>query len=219
MRKYWLLIIALVLCATMAQAKDFDFNINYNWTVYSDKTLTTGSEVEAQFQWKNFYLFGSWAKSHMHFYGQDAGQPTIYGFGLGVNADVVKGLKVYGQAGYYFANMQMERADEIFYYKKVGWLNETAFTPAQKAYFIDNFQKYEYELGGGFGMRMGLVYSYQIYKGLHANFHAGYQFMNLDESWKAKHNQYVEGTANYLEWKGKRNFSGGVFGLGIEYKF
>ena len=214
-----LLIVALVLWATIAQAKDFDFNINYNWNVYSDKSLTTGSEIEAQLQWKNFYLFGSWAKAQMSMYGQDAGAPTLYGIGLGVNAEVVKGLKVYGQAGYYFADMRMERADEIFYYKKVDWLNSTMFHQKQKAYFMDNFQNYEYELGGGFGMRMGLTYSYKLYKGLYGNFHAGYQFLNIAESFKAKHNQYVEGTENYLEWRGKRNFSGGVFGVGLEYKF
>lgn len=209
----FLILIGIV---TGALAKDFDFTIKGTYFIYQDKDLTTdGKGIKAELQYKYLYLWGSREQTELRLTGQRAGDISLYGVGLGGKVELVKRLSAFVEVGYYIPYSALQKSTQTYaegvYYKWYRCVSELG-----QAQYAGVFTKYTYELKSNFGGSAGLVFNQELYKGLSLNISGAYRFLNLPENWDAaspKDPNY------YIQTKEKRSFSGGQFGIGLNYKF
>lgn len=216
----------ITICAARAEEakkKDFDLSIKGVYTVYQDRDLQKdGTGIKGELRWKYVYLWGGWERTEMRLTGQRAGELSLYGFGLGSKIELVKGLSIFGEVGYYIPNSDLAndpmKYSEGIYYKWVKLAADTGCPdPTATA---QKYNSYTYELNSGIGGSLGLEFRQEIYKELFLGLFGMYRFLNLREDWDARDlrptNQYPNA---WLQTKEKRSFSGGVFGIGLDYRF
>lgn len=216
---FWLLFAVLVLLTMLlpnAQAKDFDLSVKGVYSVYQDRDLVKdGKGVKGELRWKYVYLWGSWESTELRLTGQRAGGIDLFGVGIGGKVRLFKPLSVFVEGGYYIPNADLQKdtqaGAEGVYYKWYRTLNEIGVPQ-----YASQFTQYKYELKSNFGGSMGLELNQEIYKGVSVNLFGAYRFLNLKEDWDAYHPTIPN---YYIQTKEKRSFSGGQFGIGLNYSF
>jgi len=213
--------IALLLLAGNSYAeekeKNFDFSIKGAYSIYQDKDLAKdGKGIKGELRYKYAYLWGSWEQTELRLTGQRAGDIALYGVGLGGKVMVLKPFSIFLEVGYYIPSSELEdnamTYREGVYYK---WLK--TLTDCGLPHYASQFTRYTYKLKPGFGGSIGLELNQQIYKMLYINLFGAYRFLNLNEDWDAYDPD--KQIHNRIQTKEKRDFSGGIFGVGVTYKF
>jgi hypothetical protein len=222
MKKMLVLVILFLFFSTVSYAqekkKDFELTVDGIYVLYNDKDLRdNGTGVKATARYKWFYLWGSWESTELRLSGQQSGGIDVFGFGIGTKLEIVKGLKIFLDGGYYIPNAELEKNasdpahNEGIKYKWYKDLEEKGLL-----YLYPKFPNYSYELKGNFGATIGAEFVHEIYKGVNLNLFGGYRFLNLREDWDAYPN---ENLGFCIQTKEKRDFSGGMFGAGLTYRF
>lgn len=198
-----------------ANAGEINFRIKGIYSIYQDKDLREdGKGIKTEGQWEWFYLWGSWEKTEMRLTGQVAGDINLYGIGIGSKIKILKPLSIFLEVGYYIPDSDLEKNTQRFgegvgYY----WIRTLKEIDLNNEFFR-GFNHYKYELKSNFGGSVGLEFEQIIYKGLSLNLFGAYRFLNLKEDWDA-----FNPAGLCIQTKEKRSFSGGQFGIGLNYKF
>jgi hypothetical protein len=192
-----------------------DLTVKGHWNYFMDDSLEQGKGFEARVGHKWAFLWGSYDTTQMRLYGQRAGDIELLGVGGGVRLKLYDGLFLNGQIGYFHPSSTMAKDPmnfaETLGFVIGGYIDSIGYPPSSKTYYV----LYDYDLRGNIGGTVGLDFSYPIYKGkLLFNLNTDYRFLKLPETFKGIHSE-----ASWIEFKGDRNFSGAVIGVGLIYKF
>ncbi len=103
-----------------------------------------------------------------------------------------------------------QKFEEVMGFVIGGYLEDIGYPPESKHYYAT----YDYGLRGNWGGALGLDFSHTLYKNLSLNLAAGYRFLKLPETFKG-----INTPASWVEFKGDRNFSSAIIGVGVTYKF
>jgi opacity protein-like surface antigen len=199
-------------------AKDnFSVNLRGIYSIYRDKDLyEDGKGIKGELSYKWAYFWGSWEKSEMRLTGQRAGSLDLIGVGLGGKAEITEFLNAFLEIGYYIPDSDLQK-NTMKYAEGVGykWKKTLSEIGLNNPTF-NEFNLYKYELKPGIGGAVGLGLKQNIYKGLMLNITASYRFLNLKEDWDAYHSTIPNCC---IQTKEKQDFSGGVLGIGLSYRF
>ena len=208
---YVLLAVFLFFWLPQAVGSDLNLDVTARINVFQNESLETGVGIEARLAYDPFYLWGSYDETQLRLYGQRAGEISLYGVGLGMKYELTSGLWVWGQGGYYGPASTMEDSPENFT-ETLGHVFRNHEDTWGAPHLSD---RYGYKIGGNLGGAVGLSFDHEVYKGLRVNLNAGYRFLKLRETFY----QSYAGYHNFFEFKGDRDFSGGMIGVGIVYRF
>lgn len=191
-----------------------DLTVNGHWNYFTDDSLEQGKGFEARVGHKWAFLWGSYDTTQMRLYGQRAGDVELLGVGGGVRLKLYDGLFLNGKIGYFHPSSTMAKDPMLFAetmgFVINGYLDSIGYPESSK----DWYAIYKYEIQGNIGGSIGLDFSYPIYKKFLFNLNADYRFLKFPETFKGIHSK-----ASWVEFKGDRNFSGGVIGIGVTYRF
>jgi hypothetical protein len=219
----WLGILAIVLIAIPVWASNVTLTANPHWNFLTDDELKGGWGMEGRLGYyidpMTYYVFGSYDTGLMKIGGQKAGDANMFGFGLGMMADISEHISVWAQAGYYVpqfgltGKMSANEIHAIYWHK---WA--AGHIPSQ--YNLGSaYREYEYSIKGGFGGSLGMDIHTHIWKGLSGGINTGYRFVNLEEKWTACDPFDPTQYSSYIESYEKRNMSGFTIGIKFEWKF
>jgi hypothetical protein len=210
------IIVILILVGLLipGQGQTLDLTVRGRWNFFSDNSLEQGKGIEGKVGHKWVFLWGSYDTTQMRLYGQRAGDIGLYGVGGGVRIKLVDGLFINGELGYFSPSSTMAddpgKFNETLGFVIGGYIDDIDYSPSSKSWY----STYDYQLKGNIGGSVGLDFVHKIYKKLFFNFNGDYRFLKLPETFKG-----IGSEESWIEFKGHRNFSGGIIGIGLKYDF
>jgi len=181
----------------------------------TDKELQSGYSVQADLNWKVFYLFGQYIETERRIAGQRAGTTDIWGFGLGMKVPVGDYVKAWGQMGYYHPTTDLVDGSK---YEESHWLYWRKWGTNHNYDVGWYTHQYNYKIQGGFGGALGIDLLYPISKHLILGFSAGYQALKFHETFYARSKGWTQG-AGWIQTIQDKNYSGFILEVEATWRF
>lgn len=205
----------IILASLTARASDLSITAKGGVYLPTDKELQSGYSVQADLNWRVFYLFGQYIETERRIAGQRAGMTNIWGFGLGMKVPIGDYVKVWGQMGYYHPTTDLVDGSK---YEESHWLYWKEWG-APRNYDVGWYtHQYDYKIQGNFGGALGIDLLYPISKYMTVGFSAGYQSLKLQETFYARSKGWTQ-QAGWIQTIEDKNYSGFTLGIEASWRF
>lgn len=223
MKKLIILFLALAIFVPLsAFASDFSVTGKGGMFFPTDTQFQQGNNFQLNINWKSLYVFGSYTMTERRIAGQRAGAFDILGIGLGLSVPIHKFISLWGQAGYYIPNSELEGStagnnwDDWSNYRETHYLYWNKWGQEHN-YNTKPYTIYEYKVSGNVGGAVGLDLTYPIFKNTTVGLNVGYQLLRLREQFYARYAPSPQ--TSWIETRQQANLSGAVLGLELTYRF
>ena len=219
MRKV-LLVLCLVLLATCSvYASDWKVSVRGYQTIPTDSVgiVQSGTGVQANLYYKLVYLYLSQDRVPVRFSGQRGDDLTISSLGFGVERELVDGLILFCDMGWYEPTFSLEGKDLKLWGEPLSeglniYLNQ--HVDSRLGYYEWDFYSLEY--AGSIGGKIGLSFQYPLTSKFLAGFTVGFQYLRFHEDVKGRDYGPYRG---HWEWREDRDFSNYQMGIVLTYQF
>lgn len=219
MDKIWtavgIVVMALFFYSHASHASDFSGSVGVGQSIY-----TNDSDADWNFRGTlahadvPVYLVGTYDSPRVKMLGQPLAETDIVSLGIGVERELVAGLKVFTEVGYSWLNLDVNREpynvqQEIIYTQLVR--NHNVKGRPVPVDFSEGYQT-SYEADDAVFWRVGL--GYQLYDSVSLT--ASYRVLYVDQAYTLKSNDWAEGQGY---WREDETYNLSAFEVGINYTF
>lgn len=210
-----LMLMVLFFISQVSQGSDFSGSVGVGQSIY-----TNDSKAEWNFRGTlahvdvPVYLVGTYDSPRVKMLGQPLAETDIVSLGIGVERELVAGLRVFTEVGYSWLNLDVNREpydvqQEIIYTQLVRNHNVKG-----RPVPVDLSEGYQtsYEADDAIFWRVGI--GYQLYDSVSLT--ASYRALYSNQEYTLKSNDWADGQSY---WREDETYDLSAFEAGIEYTF